>query len=306
MEWLERYQTNVNAVFASALERIEAFPAPLNEIGLRYAASFDPAKHNGQDYICVLLPYWLQDATGISDEQCNRLTLANVYGMLYFFIQDDVMDNPTQTYVKGELALANLLHLEMLSVLRGLFPSDSPFWTYYGRYITTWADCVMNEHTANYFINDPIRTAGKAGPIKLSSTGACLLAGREELIPVIESAVDLSLMTLQMLDDWADWRIDFAEGSYNGLIAMVAHDAGMQAGELTKEKVETQIYVLGCLKRLAEIAKRNHDLILKLQLPLPDLVRYHAYMVEFLVQTAETIENQKRKLLGGGINRFLS
>lgn len=302
MEWFERYQTNVNAVFASALKRIETFPPPLNEIGLRYAASFDPAKHTGQDYICVLLPYWIQDATGISDEQRERLTLANIYGMLYFFIQDDVMDNQTQTCVKGELALANLLQLEMLSVLRGLFASDSPFWTYYGRYITTWADCVMNENAADYFINDPIRTAGKAGPVKLSSTGACLLAGREELIQDFEAAVDLALMTLQMLDDWADWQIDFAEGSYNGLIAMVANERGKGYGKLTKEQIESFIYVQGCLTKYAALATINHGRLLELNLSLPSLTSYHAYMTERLHGIADQINRHKQRVLGGGIN----
>lgn len=306
MDWFERYKPRVVAVFHSALTRIGDFPPPLNQIGQRYAEKFHPANaSSGQDYICLLLPFWMKELTDISDEQCERLALANVYGMLYFFIQDDVMDSGTQANVKGELALANLLQLEMLSVFRGLFPSNNPFWAYYGRYVTTWADSVMNEGAADYFVNDPIRTAGKAGPVKLSSTAACLLAGLEEGIMEVESAVDIALMTLQMLDDWADWQEDLADGSYNGLIAMVAHETGGRIDEQSKESIEAAIYVQGCMKKYAEIASKSHDRLLELDVSLPSLMDYHAYMVDCLMTIAGNIDRNKRRLLGGGIN-FLS
>lgn len=303
MDWFDRYKPRVEAVFDSALMRVGDFPPPLNQIGLHYAEKFHPANaSSGQDYICLLLPFWMKESTDISDEQCERLALANVYGMLYFFIQDDVMDSGTQASVKGELALANLLQLEMLNVFRELFDSDHPFWSYYNQYITTWADCVMNESAADYFVNDPIRTSGKAGPVKLSSTGACLLAGLEEHIPKVESTVDIALMTLQMLDDWADWQEDLADCSYNGLIAMIAHETGVRIDELSEETIEAAIYVQGCMKRYAEIAKKSHDRLVELNVSLPSLIDYHTYMAECLMTIADNIDRNKRRLLGGGIN----
>lgn len=303
MEWLNPYKTRVEAIFRLALTRIEGFPPPLNKIGLRYAEKFHPANTGSrQDYICLLLPFWMKEITDISDKQCESLALANVYGMLYFFIQDDVMDNQAQTNVKGELALANLLHIEMVSVFRGLFASDHPFWTYYAQYVTAWADCVINERAANYFVNDPIRTAGKAGPVKLSSTGACLLSSRDTLIPSTEESVDITLMTLQMLDDWADWQDDWSEGSYNGLIAMIAHEAGARLDELSKETVEASIYVQNFMKTFAEIARKNHEQLVELDIFPPSLAGYHSYMTECLIRIADNIDRNRRKLLGGGIN----
>jgi hypothetical protein len=306
MEWFERHKPRVEAVFHLALLRIEDFPPPLNKIGLKYAEKYHPANANsGQDYICLLLPFWIKELTDISDKQCERLALANIYGMLYFFIQDDLMDSQALTSVKSELALANLLQLEMLSVFRELFSSDSSFWIYYGRYVTTWADCVMNESDADYFMNDPIRTAGKAAPVKLSSTGACLLSSRDALIPDVEAAVDIALMTLQMLDDWADWQADLAEGSYNGLSAMIALEARKKIHELTMESIEAAIYVQGAMNRYAEIAIKSHERLLEFNVSLPSLMNYHSYMVEYLVKISDNIDRNKRKLLGGGIN-FLS
>ncbi|MCR2803474.1 hypothetical protein [Paenibacillus soyae] len=305
MLWYENYRTRIERVFQTALSRIGEFPPPLHRIGQTYALKFDPTEDDGggKDYICSLLPYWMQESTGISDEQCERLALANIYGMLYFFIQDDVMDNAKPEKWKGQLALANLLQTEMLGVFRGLFPSDSPFWSYYDKYVTTWADCVMNEAELDYFTNDPIRTAGKAGPVKLSSTGACLLAGMHASIPAVEEAVDLTLMTLQMLDDWADWREDLAVGSYNGLLAHCARLSELPSlSSLTEERMETQIYVLGCMNAYADIARSNHERLLSLPEAAPDLLDYHAYMADGLARIAEAIESRKRMLMGGGIN----
>lgn len=306
MEWFERHLKQVEHVFQMAKFRIAEFPSPLNEIGLQYAEKFNPvANDGGKDYICVLLPFWMQETTHITDEQCKRLALANVYGMLYFFIQDDVMDSSQPERWKPQLALANLLHLEMIGVLRQLFPSESLFWDYYDRYVTTWADCVMNEDKANYFVNNPLRMAGKAGPVKISSTGACLLSGLEEQIQSTEMAVDYALMTLQMLDDWADWREDLAECSYNGLLAMIASEVGVSIEALTVDKIESHIYVLGSMNRYADVAIQNHERLLNLSNPATSIVDFHAYMVDSLKDTALRLETNKRKMLGGGINLFL-
>ncbi|RJE87632.1 methionine synthase I [Paenibacillus sp. 1011MAR3C5] len=306
MDWYQRHIHNLTSVFREAQSRISHFPRPLDDIGNAYADKYNPLDDSdkGKDYICVLLPYWMQEITGISDEQSDRLALANIYGMLYFFILDDVMDSTQIERVKSQLSLASLLQLEMHALFRELFPSESPFWTYYDRYVISWADCVVNEAEADFFIHDPIRTAGKAGPVKISAVGACLLAGCEERIGEVEQSIDLALMTLQMLDDWADWQEDMMEGSYNGLLAMIASETGTPLRSLSKEAVQSQIYVLGCMNRYAEIANRNHDSLMKLGQRIPAIVEYHDYMVSSLRDIAAGIETAKRKALGGGINFF--
>jgi hypothetical protein len=306
MEWYNRHKQQLEYIYLEAERRIAAFPAPLNTIGLAYADKFHPVKHDkGKDYICSLLPFWIKEPAGISNEQCGRLSLANVYGMLYFFIQDDVMDSSPSTNWKENLALGNLLVLEMFSVFRELFPSNSSFWDYYHRYVTTWADSVMNEQNDDYFVNNPIRTAGKAGPVKIASTGALLLSGRDELIGKMEKAVDIVLMSLQMSDDWADWKDDLADGSYNGLLAMIA--AGRIAqGPLTIQEIESSIYVRSCMKHYAKIAADSHRLLLSLQVEAGELIDFHAYLVNHLDQIAETIDTNRLHLLKGGLNYFLS
>lgn len=306
MEWYDRYKKQLELIYTEAEQRIAAFPIPLNTIGLLYADKFNPVKHDsGKDYICSLLPFWVQEAAAINDEQCRKLALANVYGMLYFFIQDDVMDSTPSSNWKEQLALGNLLVLEMFAVFRELFPSESSFWQYYNRYVTTWADSVMNEKTDNYFITEPLKTAGKAGPVKIACTGALLLSARSHMIPLMEEAIDITLMTLQMADDWADWQEDLAEGCYNSLLAKIASDRQLDR-QPTAEEAEASIYVRGCMKSYVQVACDNHNRLLAMKLKATELVDFHAYLLNHLNQTSDTIDSNRAALHKGGFNYFLS
>lgn len=306
MEWFTRYEVQLAHVYRLAEARIALFPEPLNTIGLVYADKFNPVKQeSGKDYICSLLPFWVQEPSGINDSQCEKLALANVYGMLYFFIQDDVMDSQPSSGWKEQLALGNLLMLEMFSVFRELFPSHSLFWSYYHRYVTTWAESVTNEQRDDYFIRNPIRTAGKAGPVKIACTGALLLTDRTELIEKLEHAIDIVLMTLQMADDYADWKEDLADGSYNGLLAMIAADRGTADTPLTEKDAENAIYIRGCMKKYVQYAADNHTKLLELEAESAELEAFHEFILNHLNQTCETIESRKQQLLKGGFSYFL-
>lgn len=306
MEWFTRYKEQLAYVYRTAEARIALFPEPLNTIGLVYADKFNPVKQeSGKDYICSLLPYWVQEPSGINDSQCEKLALANVYGMLYFFIQDDVMDSQPASGWKEQLALGNLLMLEMFSMFRELFPSHSSFWSYYHRYVTTWAESVTNEQRDDYFIRNPLRTAGKAGPVKIACTGALLLTDRTELIEKLEHAIDIVLMTLQMADDYADWKEDLADGSYNGLLAMIASYRTADT-HLTEKEAENEIYIRGCMKPYIQRSIENHTNLLALDTKADELVAFHTYLMNHLIHTYETIESNKRNLIKGGFNYFLS
>ena len=55
----------------------------------------------------------------------QTMSLANVFIMLYFFIQDDVMDSPeVQADWNEQLALSNLFYLLFLDLYRQEFPPD--------------------------------------------------------------------------------------------------------------------------------------------------------------------------------------
>lgn len=316
MLWYTVHKPKLAEIYETAKRQISAFPAPLDSCGLRYAELFNPVSHEeGRDYICTLLPFWLKEDTGITEAQCAELALANIYGMLYYFIQDDLMDGKVaEEGQKEQFALGNLLHLGMLRCLRRLFRSESMFWDFYDKYAEQWADSVVNEARDNYFVTNTIQTSGKAAPLKITVVGACLLGGCPERISALEQAVDLTLTTLQMLDDWNDWREDLQDGNYNGLLALIGAEYSTSPAESgimgasaawqppSLKEAETAIYIRDCMSRFADYGEQNHALLLDIKSPPCELIAFHRYMSDTLRAIAENLQSRKKMALGGGIN----
>ncbi|WP_405107512.1 hypothetical protein MHH28_27370 [Paenibacillus sp. FSL K6-1217] len=307
MDWLHAYEDELRVVFEESRRVISAFPEPLNARGLSYLNQFNvfhPDSH--KNYICYLLPFWLQDSCSLSPELARRMSAGNIFLMLYFFLQDDLMDSPEASAAQT-LPLANLLYVEFLATCLPLFPADSPFWPCFSRYIREWADSVNGEAGSDYFLNDRIRISHKASPLKLSSTAALLLSGQSSSIPEAEEMIHTVLLTLQLLDDYEDWEQDLEDGSYNCLLSLARSSTGIAAGEpLTEAAVKNFIYVSGGLADYAATAQANHLKLLEAALELPLLVSFHLVLVQNLQQIAETIEAQKQILLGGGLDYWLS
>jgi hypothetical protein len=316
MLWYTMHKPKLAEIYETAKCQISAFPAPLDSFGLRYAELFNPVAHEeGRDYICTLLPFWLREETGITEAQCAELTLANIYGMLYYFIQDDLMDSKVASEGQKEpFALGHLLYHNMLRCFRRLFRSESIFWDFFDKYAKQWADSVVNEASGNYFMTDRLQTSGKAAPLKITVVGACLLGGCPERISGLEHAVDITLTTLQMLDDWNDWREDLHDGNYNGLLALIAaeYSASPAASGIERasapwqppslKEAETAIYIRDCMSRFAEYGEQHHALLLDTKNPPCELIAFHRYMSDGLNAVAEELRSHKKKALGGGIN----
>ncbi|MHA7967459.1 hypothetical protein ACX93W_25385 [Paenibacillus sp. CAU 1782] len=318
MLWYTMHKPKLAEIYETAKRHISDFPAPLDSYGLRYAELFNPVAHEeGRDYICTLLPFWLKEDTSITETQCAELALANIYGMLYYFIQDDLMDGKVaEEGQKEQFALGNLLYLGMLRCFRRLFHSESMFWDFHDKYAEQWADSVVNEARDNYFVTDIIRTSGKAAPLKITVVGACLLGGCPERISALEQAVDLALTTLQMLDDWNDWREDLHDGNYNGLLALIAsrHPLSSETARAretsavwhppTLKEAETAIYIKDCMSAFADYGERNHALLLGIKRPPCELISFHLYMCDTLRAVAKDLWSRKQIALSGGINRL--
>ncbi|MBO7743347.1 hypothetical protein I8J29_04020 [Paenibacillus sp. MWE-103] len=306
MLWKTEFETELTQVFRDAERLIDAFPAPLNAKGRAYLHAFNPLNPSAKkNHICYLLPFWMRPVADLEAERYRQLSLANVFVMLYFFIQDDLMDEAPADW-KEQLALGNLFHLAMLDLYRALFEHASPFWRYYRDYVTAWSLAVAYESPSGSLI--PGELARKAAPVKLASTGALLLAGRAELEPAVSEAVDLTLATLQMADDWSDWEEDFDRRNANGLVGMIEaeHRAAGLRPPLGKHAIQAAIHVDGALGRYAQAAKANGDALVGLGLPLRHLSAFHDYLADGLSASAERLSDTKKRLLGGGFAYWLS
>ena len=305
-DWRNSLDDELAVVFEQAKAIVSAYPEPMDSRGLLYLDKFNPLLPDStKNYICYCLPFWSRDITGADVQTCRRLSLANVFIMLYFFIQDDLMDAPPSDW-KEQLALGNLFYTSFLDLYRADFDGDSPFWDYFRTYITEWASAVASEGRASGSESDPIRLARKAGPVKLASTGALLLTGRAPLIPEVSHLVDQTLITLQMADDWVDWEEDLEQGSDNSLLDFIRSELSIPADELSAAQVSDSLALKGSLERFAAQAVNRHKDLLALRIKSPDLLAFHESLAQGLLSAAENLKQRKSSLARGGFLDWLS
>ncbi|BFH11960.1 methionine synthase I [Paenibacillus melissococcoides] len=307
MEWFDDYKEDLEAIFAEAARLISSFPAPLQEMGLHYLEKSNPLLTESTNYICYLLPFWLQEATGAKRCDSRRLGMAGVFMMLHYCLLDDVMDSPRQGSWHKTLALGHLCYIEYEKVYRELFPAFSPFWYAFSRCSAEWAEAVSMELEHDFFLNERIRVAHKASPVKLSAVGAAYLGGTDHLLPAITAAVETVLVTLQMSDDAEDWEKDLREGSYNCLLSWIRSMTNRPLGApLTPDEVRQAITVSDALQGYAAIAAENHARLQRLPVASPNLLAFHQAMADSLRQEAENIYEERNKLMAGGFSYILS
>ncbi|GAB6991595.1 hypothetical protein [Paenibacillus pini] len=305
MKWLEAFEVDLRYVFEESEFIITKFPESFREQGLLYLQSFHAlGEGSSKNYICYLLPFWMSDMTNLSNETCRRLSVGNIFAMLYFFIQDDIMDTRLPPG-KEKLALANLYYITFLEIYHSFFPSDSPFWHLFQQYIYEWCVGVTSSYGQENVMDKPLRLAAKASPIKLSSTAALLLAKQPELITPVSDLLDHVLVTLQMADDWADWREDLEQDSDNGLLSMI-HSLVPHTSQLSYEVVHQYITLKSAMKLYVNTATLMQEYVIQTNLPLPHLISFHTYLLNALQKDAENIEEEKNSLQKGGLYHWIS
>ena len=197
-------------------------PAELTEFGARLLACSAPPNWTLE----WSLPAWLGGALELDASSVADLTLANVFGLAYIKLQDDLLDGE----VGGDdrqaaLLLSSVLHRKWLLVYSGLFPGDSLFWRYFEQYMTQWVRATWasrQEHSkpwAAWGEEDWLILGQRGAPLKICAAAACLLAQRSEQIPQLESALDHLLTGAVLLDHALDWAEDLAAGRCNAFVA---------------------------------------------------------------------------------------
>lgn len=308
MKWFTNYEKDLKLAFDQAEEVLSRLPEEFRNQALNYLDRFNPIQHPGpQNYICYLLPFWLQESAGLRTEDCRRLTVAMIFVMMYYHLIDEVMDEPETKDNKRKLPLAHLIQLEFWRIYMTDYPSSSPFWNYYRKYVAEWAQAVAFENESDFFQNNPVGIAHKAAPVKLTAVGALLLTGREERIPDYETAVDTALITLQMLDDWEDWEKDLQEGSYNALISVVQRELQIPADRRpTPEEIKQALYVRDILFTYAIQTDDNTAVLARTAGELPHLQAFHEYLKQSLKDGAQSLRKERDLLTHGGLAYWLT
>jgi hypothetical protein len=309
MQWLSNFEGELELAFTKAENILAKLPVTFNRPALAYLDKFHVLKDGrSKNYICYLLPYWLGEHVEVHMTDSQNFAVANIFGMMYYHLIDEMMDEQGAKSTQ-QLPLANLIHLEFIQIYNGYFPAESPFWYYFKKYITEWAEAVTHEQHQDYFHEKSNAIAHKAAPVKLSIVSSILLTGEEDkdLITQLEDAVDTVLVTLQMVDDWQDWKKDLQEGSYNCLISMVQSQLHIPKDRRpTHAEIEQALYSTDLLLRYAERAESNHETLEAIKPIVPYLYQFHGFLCDNVKQAARQIEAERQLLQQGGLAYWLS
>lgn len=239
---------------------LERLPSPLAEVGHRVLDRISSPNWSLEWY----LPRWLGDAFGLQPDVSRALVLANVYGLAYIRLQDDLVDGEIeQTSWKPAILLAGALYHQAIRQYISLFEWSSSFWDYFELFMAQWTRATLssNEPPIADFRSceeaNLVRLAERGAPLKICCAAACLLAGREDTIPTLTAAVDHLLMGAVLLDHVKDWADDLAAGRYNAFVAYASSKPQEpHQQEANRLAVLEEIY-------LGEAARPYFDLVYK-------------------------------------------
>lgn len=315
MHYFNDFKEDLSWVFQSCRERISSYPPSCRNEGIQYLEKFDVFKNEShKNYICYLLPFWIRDLLRIENGISREISIANTFLMLYFFVQDDVMDTAPDEYKGDMLPLGNLFMLDFMEHYHRLFPSNSPFWTYMKEYTTKWAESVLQErhkhwkHNNDFTSTDLSMMAQKAAPLKAAAAASCFLGGKENYLQPISDVVDLILVSMQLLDDWADWPEDLASGNLTYFLNQVIKCTGMENySSLNCADVKRAVFLFDVLDDIFSIIENNHIQMKAFSAPdMSYLVSFHENLLLICRNILSQVKEEKEAFFKGGLSYYLS
>jgi hypothetical protein len=308
---IEELRPELEYVFAEAMAEIALYPDPLNDRGLALLELSNPLSgHEETNYISYLLPFWVREQASVSMELCSELAIGNLFAMLHFFLLDDAIDAGDRLDVdqtRSSLVLGQLLNHSFHHRYYRHFPAGSPLWSFYTRYLAEWAEAVSQEGKFPVDPCDARLLARKSSPVKLCAIAILMAADHTERVAGMEEAIDLTLGTLQLADDWADWREDLAHENCSAFLTLARSSLSLDpAIPLNEQSVLQAIYRLGCLDRLADIASDNGQRLTQISHVPVKLIDFHNRLVYGLKKDAMFAEETTSQLALGGFSYLLS
>ena len=313
MDYLHDFDTELAKVFATCQTRIDSYPAKFQPDARRRLDKLNILK---QDYngncLSQLLPFWLQPVFVISPDICREICGGNIFGFLYFLIQDAVMDTIPGEYKADLLPLGNLFFLDFMEKYRHLFPTDPVFWSYFRKYFEEWAESVAAERQGYWDRQTEHGRANlehlarKAAPLKITIAAICLLKDHEEFIAPLAQAVDTTVITFQLLDDWNDWREDLAIGNCSYFLAQVMQVCGVvRIQELDEAHIQKAVYGFDLLNEIFAIAETNLTLVTETKPQTAYLIQYHQSLNRTFQSVLQAVQEGKNAVIQGGFFNFL-
>ena len=260
------------------------------------------------------LPFWLGESFRLPSEVTRRLVLSNVVGLAYIRLQDALADGETLPF-QPTLAplLSTLLYQRWMQEYIDLFGGDQRFWARFDQYLAEWLEATaasndMPEHSfRDYGPDDFLRLAHRGAPLKVCAAGACLLAGREDLLPALADAIDHLLVGAVLLDHAQDWSDDLAAGRYNAFVAYASPlPQTPECREANERRVQQEICLHKAGRPYFRVARDHVRIARKRARPAncPDLQRYLIWLDEQAATCSERLASSAAALLNDAVRRL--
>lgn len=308
MEYYDKYISQVKEIFDACKEIVSKYPKAFVADGLKYIDKFSPIENKAGNYICYMLPIWLQEPFNLDRKIVNEIAMATVFKMLYFCMQDDIIDGEENEDAIRLLPLINLFFLEFNQIYQKIFPGDSEFWIYFKRYLQDWAISIDFEKKTKHWqdinltMEDLSILAKKAAPLKLSACGACILTDNMEYMKSLDQQIDKVLITLQLVDDWVDKYKDLKDNSITPVLGEIMKFSHVETlDKLEKININKAAFFSHIPKQIESIMLEKRQEIKELtKIDIPDLILFNEDLIKSMEKIISNIEFRKKEILKGG------
>lgn len=310
MEFFYDFYDDLKEVFEKCHKIISRYPEGLNDIGIKYLSKYNVFEENAsKNYICYLLSFWVNAECKVKKEICIKITVANTFIMLFAFIQDDLIDKEIKHEdIAKMITLGNLFFSEFMSIYREVFKNHKKIWDYYDFYMRKWSKCIIDEQA---IINSKTSllskktidlVSGKAELVKIAAVGICVLAEKEKLLDIYFRAIDRILFSLQIADDYVDWKEDLKRGNPNTLLREFMDKRDIKSYEYIKESDVKEEIIFGTIvdNLYMALIKNSHKLDLIIEDKNMYIKEYNDGILSFIEKEREICLETMRKIQLGG------
>jgi hypothetical protein len=179
------------------------------------------------------LPVWLGDALGLDRERSLALAGANVLGLGYIRLQDDLYDaDLPREEIAPATSLSAVLYGRWVRAYRELLAADSLFWDYFDGCMSEWLRSMTEGCSAGpqpfsaWGDGDWDALADRGAPLKICVAATCVLSGQPDRIGSFAAIVHDVLVAAVLLDHAKDWEADLAAGRVNAFLAYCCDSGG--------------------------------------------------------------------------------
>lgn len=218
---LDHLDPVMHSIAARTLDALAELPDDAARLGGRLLVKLSPP----QWQLEWCLPRWLGDSYGLPPDVTETLILANVTGLIFVCLQDQLADEGVPPAdLPAAICLGAALHRQWIRYYHPLLDATSPFWRAFDDIMAQWMHALAASNRMpdvdfpTLLQREPGLLAHRAAPLKVCCAAAAYLARRVDLLPPLAAALDHLHVAAVLLDHVHDWQDDLQAGRYNAFV----------------------------------------------------------------------------------------